>query len=86
MGIGISFSEKCSSSSTHSIFDGKFFSPVKDWEGQNGREHCCPHLVDVEEGKHEKYGDHYDDYDEFGDFGAHDYDEDGNELQDLPLE
>ena len=40
----------------------------------------------VEEGKHEKYGDHYHDYDEFGDFGAHDYDEDGNELQDLPLE
>ena len=57
------------------------FSPVKNWESQNGREHCRPDLVVVEGGNHQN--------DDFGD--DHDHNEDGDdhdedELQDLPLE
>ena len=43
-------------------------SPVKNWERQNGREHCCPNLVGAEDGNHQNDGDDHD----------HNEDEEGN--------
>ena len=59
-------------------------SPVKDWEGQNGGEYCCPDLGVVEVGHHDYDGDdHGAQEKDYEDFGNHEnYSDDSDDFGD----